>query len=551
MALDLVPGWLKKIMSRPRAAASQGDIAFNTTDHAMLQRAFGAVSTSGKAVNEQSMLGISTAWTCARLLSEVFGAIPWGIYRDDGRGNAVKDDTHPLAAVLLGSPNADMTSVEFRETLMLSLSQAGNAYSQIGRLGPSIISLYPLQARDCRPMRKRSHNTRLDIPEGSVFFRVTDRGKTEDLPQDQIWHVKIFGDGLEGLSPLSAAREAMGFAIAAEEFGARFFGQGGMPAGIVTLDKWLEPDQRVKARENLNQMLGGLANAHKFALFEGGMKPEAWGNVPLKDIEFLLLRQFSVPEICRFYRVPPHMAGDLSRSTNNNIEQQSQEFVTYTMMPYFTRFEASVSKWLLPPRDRGHYFLRFNFEALLRADSKGRSEFYSSAVQNGWMNRNEVRGKENLNRVDTEGMDAFTAQTNLAPVDKLGELADKQATKPAAPAQMKEGDTLIINSMPPAAAPKIDLAPAAVHVRNEGSRIAVQLPETMNHAHAVKHELDLAPIAQLVKETRALARGLAVSQERMESGLLAVATEARRPRKAVFNAAGEPIGTVAVDSLDN
>jgi HK97 family phage portal protein len=248
-----------------------------------------------------------------------------------------------------------------------------------------------------------------------------------DLPREKVWHVKGFGNGIEGLSPLGAARESAGFALAMQEFGSRFFSQGGMPAGIVSIPGQLNKTQREEARENLQRVLAGLGNAHKFALFEQGMKPEAWGNTPLKDMEFMMLMQFSVPEICRFFRVPPHMVADLSRATFSNIEHLSQEFVMFTLMPYFTRIEASVSRWLMRPRERGKLFLRFNFEGLLRADSKGRAEFYASALQNGWMNRNEVRGKEKFNRV--EGLDGYTVQTNMAPVDKLEGLADAQIKK--------------------------------------------------------------------------------------------------------------------------
>src|SRR3990167_9558531 len=344
-------------------AAGVSTSSFRATDPEFAKW-FGGSSMSGKVVTEETSTSISAVWSCQRILSETIGALPWGIFRSDGKGNATKDESHSLTDVLIGSPNKDMTSVEFREALVLNLCRRGNAYSFIERAASNVSSLYPIESSKVTPKRKEEGvQTKLNIADNEVFYRINDRGRYEDFPREKIWHVKGFGgNGLEGLSPLGAAREAMGFALATEEFGARFFSQGGKPSGIISIPQWLDEDARKIARENLQQLVGGLENAHKFALFEGGMKPEPWGDMPLEEMQFLLLRRFSVQEICRFYRVPPHMVADLERATFSNIEHLSQEFVMFTLMPYFTRFESSASKWLLKPEDRSKYFLRFNFE---------------------------------------------------------------------------------------------------------------------------------------------------------------------------------------------
>lgn len=380
----------------------------------------GAPSASGKIVTDTSAMSIAAAWGCMRVLSETIGAIPWALYEKDAEGNAQKVTDHPLAQTL-AQPNTDMTSTEYRETKVLNLCQRGNAFSLIERSGKNVVALMPIKSALVEVKRKEGGNTSLPIQEGEPFYRISDRGRTTDYPRDKIWHVKGFGgDGLVGLSPLGAAREAMGVALATEEFGARFFSQGGMPSGTLTVPGWLDPKQREDAREMLNQLMGGLGSAHRFALFEGGMKPEPWGGMALEDMQFLTLRQFSVAEICRFYRVPPHMVADLSRSTFSNIEQQSQDFVQYTLLPYFVRFEASANKWLLQPDERDRLFLRFNFEGLLRGDSAARASFYNSALQNGWMNRNEVRAKENLDQVP--GLDDYTVQSNMALMTQLSQM---------------------------------------------------------------------------------------------------------------------------------
>lgn len=389
-----------------------------------LVRWFGNVSSSGKSVTEDSILCVSAAWCCLRILCETIGSLPWAIFKDDGKGNSEKVE-HPLSNVLIASPNREMDSVEFRETEVLNLAGNGNAYSLIERLGGRINSLTPMRSSLVKPMQKEDQNTRLEIPEGATFFRFSDRGKIEDLPREKVWHVKTFGwNGREGLSPIASAREYIGGAMAAEEFGNRFFSQGGAPSGTLTVPQWLTADQRKIARENMNQLMGGLGNAHRMALFEGGLKPEPWGDMNFEDMQFLMLRQFSVIEICRLYRIPPHMVADLSRATFSNIEHLSQEFVMFTLMPYLTRFEQSAQKWLFKPEERGKFFLRFNAEGLLRADSAGRAAFYTTALQNGWMSRNEVRGKENLNRV--EGLDEYTVQLNMAVIDALGKILGAQ-----------------------------------------------------------------------------------------------------------------------------
>jgi len=404
-----------------RKAAAQSSAAFDPMNHELVRRILGGdISTSGKSVNPDSAMTLSTVWSCQRILSETIGALPVGVYQKDERGNSNRLPDHRLSLVLCNSPNANMTKVEFIESLVLNLCQTGNAYSLVERnKRGELESVVPIPSPLVTPKMDKNHR---------VSYSINVNGVPKDFPQSNIWHVKGFGpSGLVGLSPIQAARNAMGMALSTEDFGATFFRQGGKPSGTVHIPNFLNKEQREIARENLQQMLGGAGNAHKFALFEGGMKPEPWGNMPLQDMEFLLLRKFNVQEICRFYRVPPHMVADLDKATFSNIEQQSQEFVQYTLMPYFTRIEASVAKWLLSVEDRTKgVYLRFNFEGLLRADSAARSAFYSTALQNGWMTRNEVRAKENMN--SDPALDGYTVQANMMDIEALPD------EPPAAPA---------------------------------------------------------------------------------------------------------------------
>lgn len=500
--------------------------SYSLTD-AALGKFFSTQTMSGKGVTPDTTMQMSAAWGCMRILSETIGSLPWKVYKDDGKGNSSINDGHAVAQCLVHSPNMNMTSVEFKEAMVLNLCQSGNAYSFVERNNKGdLISLTPIESANVDPKQRDT---------GTVYYKVLERGKWEDYPQEKIWHIKGFGrTGLIGLSPLGAAREAIGTALAMEDFGARFFSQGGMPSGIVTTDKVLTPDQRLLARDSLNQMLGGLGNAHKFALFEGGMKPEPWGSMPLEDMQFILSRKFSIQEICRFYRIPPHMVADLDRATFSNIEQLSQEFVMFTLMPYFTRIEASATKWLFKPGERKDYFLRFNYEGLLRADTAARATFYSQALQNGYMTRNEVRGKENLPKSDDEGMDDYTVQINMTMIDKLG------AEPVDAPVKLAE--------------------PFVTDANKTVNNFHVAIPESMKQHLTQRVEVPgVAQLAAAVKETAergslsnaALVAHVMKLTEKTEANIEALKDLVTGDREIYYDKKGDPVGTRLVKAHAN
>lgn len=398
-----------------------------------LSKLTGGSSITGKRVSAESTLGLAAAFACQRIISEAIGTIPWRVYQRNKDGSVGRVATHSLAIVLEGSPNANNTPVEFRETKTLNLAQSGNCYSLKETLGNEVVGLTPLRSSRVMMKVKGNNNTKLPIQDGQVFYSVLDERTNTwiDYTRDAIWHVKGFGsDGMLGLSPIGCAREAIGMALATQEFGAQFFAQGGKPSGIVTVPNFFTKDQRGIARENLQQMMGGLGNMHKFALFEGGMKPEPWGEMPLKDMEFVALMKMGTLDMCKIFRVPPHMVAEVEKGASYaSIEMLSSEFIIFTLLPYMTRFESSAGKWLLSPQDRAAgIFLHFDYDELLRADTKTHGEFLSNMVNNGIMNRNEARSRLSMNRSDAPGMDDFTAQGALLPVGKLGKEAP--ASKP-------------------------------------------------------------------------------------------------------------------------
>lgn len=420
-----MPGFVVRSAAAILKAASSSTSIGTTGD---ISRLTGGGTITGKRVTSETTLGLASAFACQRIISEALGVIPWGIYQRNRDGSVARVPDHPLALVLEGSPNDTNTPVEYRETKTLNLAQAGNCYSLKTMLGGDVVALTPLKASRVQPKIKGNNNTRLAIPDGQMFYSVLNEGTSmwTDYTRDDIWHVKGFGaDGLVGLSPIGCAREAIAMALATQEFGAQFFAQGGKPSGIVTVPNFFTKDQRNIARENLQQMMGGLGNMHKFALFEGGMKPEAWGEMPLKDMEFVALMKLGTLDMCKIFRVPPHMVAEVEKGASYaSIEMLSSEFIMFTLLPYMTRFESSARKWLISAKDRAAgIFLHFDYEELLRADTKTHGEFLSNMVNNGIMNRNEARGRLALNRSDAPGMDDFTAQGALLPVGKLGNTA--------------------------------------------------------------------------------------------------------------------------------
>lgn len=407
-----------------------------------LARVFGTSTASGRTVNEGNAMTVSAFWGCVRVITETFGGLPGAVFEKDPRnGNMTRID-HDVGQVLFESPNRDMTKVEFHEAIGGNLAQQGNAISIADRRSDgSVLSLYPIRFGHCT----------VGMKDGEIHYDINDRGKWITYPRDKIWHIKGFGmDGLVGLSPLAYARQALGMAMSAEEFQAKFFANGASPSLIISVPQWLDEKQRAKARENLEKLWGGVANAHGARLLEGGMTPHPTAQ-KLQEAQFAELRGFTVAEICRFMRVPPHLVMDLSRSTNNNIEHQGLEWLQ-SMMTYSTRVESSCTKWLFKPEERKSLFLKYNLDSTLRVDSAGRASLYNILLQNGVLTRNEVRALENRNRSEDVGMDDFTVQMNLTPVKMLQLLAEavvKKGEVPAAPPPQKSADIYLTNNMPP------------------------------------------------------------------------------------------------------
>ena len=243
------------------------------------------------------------------------------------------------------------------------------------------------------------------------------------LQPSDVLHIPGLGfDGLVGYSPIAMAKNAIGMAIACEEYGAKFFANGAAPGGVLEHPGTIKDPQRV--RESWQSTFGGSGNANKIAVLEEGMKYTPIGISP-EQAQFLETRKFQINEIARIFRVPPHMVGDLEKSSFSNIEQQSLEFVKYTLDPWVIRWEQSIQRSLLSKDEKAMYFVKFNLEGLLRGDYQSRMNGYAIGRQNGWMSANDIRELENLDRIPAkDGGDLYLINGNMLPLKNAGAFAD-------------------------------------------------------------------------------------------------------------------------------
>ena len=383
-------------------------------------------STSGKRVNERTSMQMTAVYSCVRILSEAVAGLPLHLYQYTDNGSKEKAVEHPLYFLLHDEPNPEMTSLVFRETLMTHLLLWGNAYAQIIRNGKGeIMALYPLMPD--RMTVDRDEKGRLyyeymvssdDVP--------TIKGSTIKLPPSEVLHIPGLGfDGLVGYSPIAMAKNAIGMAIACEEYGAKFFANGAQPSGVLEHPGTIKDPSRV--RESWTQTFGGSQNANKVAVLEEGMKYTPISISP-EQAQFLETRKFQINEIARIFRVPPHMVGDLEKSSFSNIEQQSLEFVKYTLDPWVSRWEQSIVRSLLTTEEKKQYFVKFNVDGLLRGDYQSRMNGYAIGRQNGWMSANDIRELENLDRIPEElGGDLYLINGNMTKLADAGFFGKSEA----------------------------------------------------------------------------------------------------------------------------
>lgn len=373
---------------------------------------FSGNSSSGVYVSELRAMQTSAVYACVKILAETVASLPLHLYKKGKDGKNELAEQHPLFSCLYDAPNDEMTSFEFRESMMTALLLYGNAYARIIKRQGHVEELWYLKPENMTVER--------DSTTHKIKYTYTDdvTNETYVYKPNQVFHLKgLSFDGVTGISPIAQAREAVGLALATEEYGAKFFGNGARPGGVLEHPGILKDPE--KLRDSWNKVYQGTKNSHKVAVLEEGMKYHTIGIAP-EDAQFLETRKYQLNEICRIFRVPPHLVGDLEHATFSNIEHQSIEFVQHTIRPWIVRWEQEISRALLDDSERLLYFARFNVDGLLRGDYKSRMEGYAIGRQNGWLSANDIRRLEDMSLVPEEqGGDDYLVNGNMVSVSKI------------------------------------------------------------------------------------------------------------------------------------
>lgn len=374
-------------------------------------RAMGGASAAGVAVTPSSALQSTAVFACVRLLSESVAMLPALLYRRRADGGKERADNHPVYALLHNQPNPEQTSFELIESLMGQLGLFGNAFAEIQWRNGYPVALWPLRADHTWVQRVNGrlvYDTAILDADGSYqSFR---------LPAYRVLHVRAFGNGYWGYSPIRYHATTIGLELATREYGARFFGNGARPGVVLTHPGLLDDEAVARIRESWINAHEGLTNAHRVAVLEEGVKLDTLG-IPPEEAQFLETRKFQVADIARLYRVPPHLIGDLDKATFGNIEQQSIEFVMYTLLPWLRRWESALMRDLLVESERREYLIEFLVEGLLRGDTQSRYAAYAIGRQWGWLSTNDIRRLENMNPI--RGGDGYLVPLNMVPADQV------------------------------------------------------------------------------------------------------------------------------------
>ncbi len=390
----------------------------------------GTGTASGSIVTPEAAMFVTAVMECVNILAQSLAALPLNLYRKTGDNTKEKATDVNLWNLLHNQPNGWQTSFEWREMSMGHLGFWGNAYSEIisNNLG-QITALEPI------------HPTRVEcerLSNGKIRYIVTLSDNTfgkRTISQDDMFHVRGYSDsGIKGMSPIALASEAVGHIQAADEYGARFFGSDARPGGILEHPQSLSDKAKNNLKASWASEFGGSKQSHKPQVLEEGMTWKTIGVSP-DEAQFLETVKYRKSDVAAFYRVPPHMIGLMEDATFDNITQQSQDFVTFTMLPWFVRWEAAILRDLIV--DEQQFFAEFLVDALLRGDALARAGSLQIQKQNGALSANEWRQIENRNPI--EGGDEFTVAANIGGGDQTTQNnSDTTATATVAPIEAME-----------------------------------------------------------------------------------------------------------------
>lgn len=410
--------WLSSQFGGRATRQKKGDQAGVPDSHAV---------RSPKAVTEDTALQVSAVWACVKLMAEVVSSLPIKVYQVDGRVRTL-DEASRLAMLLSHSPNSRQTGMEFMEVVMLNFLMHGNGYARIDRNARGEpIALWPLPAQQMKVEL---------LDDGSLVY-VYHEQKNNGLNMaamaaENVLHIKLFGNGLVGLSPIAHARADIGLELAAQEFASDYYINAGKPSGVLTMDEVLTLDQRATMKTKFKDILEGSQNAHKLLLLEGGMKYQQMQLSPA-DMEVLEARRFNIESIARFWGVPSILINDNKDTTSwgSGIEQIILGWLSTGLGPLLTKVEQRLTKSLIPIAQRKSTKIFFDIADLLRADTKSRVEFLTKLVINAIMTVNEAREKLGLPVLDVPAADQLTMQINRLPIEEIAKQLMDQSEQAA------------------------------------------------------------------------------------------------------------------------
>lgn len=386
-----------------------------------LRRAFGIQSSVPSAyaaeaaspVTFDTAMQLSAVWACVKLLSETVASLPLTVYKKTENGRKVYE-THDLTALFNGKVNRYQNRVEFFETVIMNLVMTGNAYCRIGRAGGRIVSLLPLMSAQVQVTL---------LKDGSVVYEYHHSEGIEVYSEETVWHLKLLGNGVIGMSPMAYQRNTLGIAQAAEGAVTNIYKNGAKPSGVFTVDKLLTPQQRSQIRERFADLTEG--NEQRLLVLEAGAKFTPVSLSP-QDIELLESRKFQLAEICRWYGVPSVMVNDNNGTTawGSGMRELMDGFYKVTLRPLLEKVETSICTNLIDAKERHRVYVEFDFDALLRSDMKSRYEAYRIAIASGFIKPNEARHKEGYEAV--EGGDKLLIQGAMVPIDQAGKARGSQ-----------------------------------------------------------------------------------------------------------------------------
>ena len=386
----------------------------------------GSLSLSGEHVDEYNALTLSPIWDAVLLIAGTISTLPLHLLSKKG-GTTTIQESMSAHAVLYRQANEYMTAQVLREVMMGHVLLWGNGYAEIVRDGyGNVVALWPITP----------NRVKIKWKDDSLVYEIQ-MGKGEDLllNRDKVLHIPGPGfDGIQGYSVISLARRGIGLTMALESFGSKYFGEGTHPGVVVEHPGKLSSEGHANLKSSLTEAHSGLGNAHRLMLLEEGMKLQNI-SIPPEDSQFLQSRQFQIPEIARWFNLPPHKLKDLSKSSFNNIEAEQISFVTDSILPWLIRLESNYNIQLLNNNEQRRLFYRHNVEGLLRGSAKDRGEFYKLLWNVGAISINEIRDKENMDPIN--GGDEYFVPMNMIPLSRALEEPKEQKALPFTPIEEK------------------------------------------------------------------------------------------------------------------